>query len=198
MTFHRRLSRVLIAIVWACLIILGCQRAPEYLPEPDATPTPTEIPGGLLEPGEETHPCAGLAGSLEVQVLVGPSEAVGMAPVALGSIPFSVADQGGVYAIEGGGPLKFDEQVLQEVWGTYTVSFDADTELSGQCEALNDWEELRMVLVMTGEQMVTVNAEGFQGEYPWSGTQEISAIFPVEEGVSLTGEGWTLILHLAP
>ena len=57
-------------------------------------------------------------------------------------------------------------------------------------------EQLDLVLEMTGEQLVVVKAEGFQGEYPWSGTQTRELTFPVEEGATAQGEGWIISLHL--
>lgn len=196
---HRcQFGRLMIVIGLTILVMFGCSRSPAPVDAPAATPTPTEPAGILLPTEEETNRCAGLAGNLEVQILVGPSEAVGMEPLALGIVPFSVIAQEGVYSIEGGGPISFEEQVYEEAWGTYTVNFDADSQISGSCEPLDDGGVLNLIFIMTGEQMVVVDSEGFYGEYPWSGTQEIRANFPVEEGVSHSGEGWTLVLHLAP
>jgi hypothetical protein len=55
---------------------------------------------------------------------------------------------------------------------------------------------LNLALTVSGEQMVEVRAEGFSGDYPWSGTHEFSLSFPAEEGASAEGEGWVFVLHL--
>ena len=53
-----------------------------------------------------------------------------------------------------------------------------------------------LVLEMSGEQLVVVDAEGFYGEYPWSGTQTRDLSYPLEEGATAQGEGWAVVLHL--
>jgi hypothetical protein len=180
------------------LVMIGCRLSTAPFAPASATPTPTDLPGVLLTPEESTHRCAGLSGGLELQILVGPSEVVGMAPVAVGQIPFSVVERDGAYIIEGGGSLVFDEQVFEAEWGTYTVNFSADTTVSGECESLDAGEVLHMIVTMDGEQMVSVRAEGLTGDYPWSGTQELQVSFPAEEGAIESGEGWTFVLHLTP
>lgn len=161
------------------------------------TPTPTTIPGGDIE--IETPPvaskCSGLSGELEMQVLVGPAEAVGLEPVSVGYIPFSVVSEGGVYLVEGEGALSYDE-TLEEVWGTYSVSLNMDGSLEGECVGEPGNEGLQIIVEMSGEQMVEVRSEGFQGDYPWSGTQTLELSFPLEDGASAEGEGWSFILHL--
>ena len=192
----RIFSGIFSLLFLACFLVSGCAAAPEPGTEPVATPTPTEMSGVLPQLTEASRPCTGLSGSLEMQILVGPSEAVGMEPVAVGEIPFSVVSQGETDAIEGGGPINFAEQVYEAEWGTYSVTFAADTQVSGKCESSDKGEVLDMVIVMEGEQMVSVRAEGFSGDYPWSGTQTLEVRLPAEDGVSQSGEGWTLVLHL--
>lgn len=193
-----KINRKLMIIFLSSLVMFGCGRSIESIVEPAVTSTPTELAEVLLSPEQETNRCAGLAGSLEMQVMVGPSEVVGMEPVAVGQIPFSVVSQEGIYRIDGGGPLNFDEQVFEAEWGTYTVNFSADSDITGECKVLDAGEVLQMTIVMDGEQMVTVRADGFQGDYPWSGTRELAVSFPVEESSTQSGEGWMLVLHLAP
>jgi len=182
------------------LIIAGCGKTSEPVTAPASTPTPTDVAGGLPQPqpSEEINPCAGLVGRIEMQILVGPSEVVGMEPVAVGEIPFSVMNQDGVYVLTGGGPLNFDEQVYEAEWGSYTVSFYAETELNGVCEPLDEGQELRVDIVMDGKQDVSVVTGGFQKDCPWEGTLEINVRLPLVEGASQTGEGWMVVLHVEP
>jgi hypothetical protein len=147
-------------------------------------PTPAEI-----------NRCQGLTGELEMQVMVGPAEVVGLEPTAVGSIPFSVQSDGARYTIQGGGVLTYQD-VLTEEWGTYTVTFDMDTTLSGECSGDENSGTLDVLIELTGEQMVEVRAEGFTGDYPWSGTRESNLSFPLEEGSVAEGEGWAFVLHL--
>ena len=163
----------------------------------DTTPTPTPFiggaPGGVEPP--ETNRCEALSGELEMLVLVGPSEAVGLEPYAVGEIPFSVVSEGGSYVVQGGGSVSY-EDVLQEEWGTFTVSVDMEAALDGECEGASGSEVLNVTIRMSGEQMVEVRAEGFQGDYPWSGTHELTLSFSLEEGATAEGEGWVFVLHL--
>ena len=97
--------------------------------------------------------------------------------------------------VQGSGDISY-QQVLEKEWGTYTVSLDMNATVSGECSGSAGSEELHMILEVSGNQMVEVRAEGFEGDYPWSGTHELELIFPLEEGTSAEGEGWAFILHL--
>jgi hypothetical protein len=44
--------------------------------------------------------------------------------------------------------------------------------------------------------MVVVAVEGMEYSYPWEGSPNVSASFPLVEGAEASGEGWTLTLHL--
>ena len=57
-------------------------------------------------------------------------------------------------------------------------------------------EKLNFVIDMSGEQMLEVRAEGFSGDYPWSGSHQSNLSFPLEEGSTAEGEGWAFVLHL--
>ena len=163
---------------------------------PTVTPTPTPGAAPAIPPTpSESSSCQGLAGQLEVQVLVGPAEAVGLEPVAVGNVPFSVTTSDPPYLVEGQGPISY-EAVLEREWGTYTVTMDMETSVQGECSGDAGSEQLTLVLEMTGEQLVVVEAEGFQGEYPWAGTQTRDLSFPLEEGATAEGEGWAVVLHL--
>ena len=164
-----------------------------------ATPTPTPTAGPMMSPPTPapsvTSRCQGLSGTLEVKVLVGPAEAVGLEPVAVGEVPFAVTTEQPPYLVQGQAPISY-EAVLEEEWGTYTVNMDLDMAVSGDCSGEDGSERLDLLLEMSGEQMVEVQAEGFHGKYPWSGTQARDLSFPLEEGATAEGEGWVVVLHL--
>ena len=140
--------------------------------------------------------CEGLKGYLELQILVGPAEAVGLEPVTVGEIPFSVVQGGDTYQVEGGGPLESFSDVLTAEWGTYTVTFEGDTSVSGDCISSDDTAILTLMVEMTGDQNVEIIYEGTQMNYPWSGTNQIETSLPVVDGAQQSGEGWIIILHL--
>ena len=212
---RRRLS-VLVAVVLLVLCILACGRNPrpeqatdthtltptdeavDSPADPTQTPTPTPVVGpgsGVTETPPPESGCAGLSGSLEMRVLVGPSDAVGLEPHAVGSIPFSVTSDAPPYLAQGGGPITYAD-VLVEEWGTYEVTMNLQITIMGECIGGAGEEELHLTVEMTGEQMVEVTAEGFHGEYPWAGTQTRDLVFPLVEGASAGGEGWDMVLHL--
>jgi hypothetical protein len=139
--------------------------------------------------------CQGLGGTLEVQVLVGPADAVGLEPVAVGEVPFMVTTQQAPYSVEGQAPIAY-EATLEEEWGTYAVNMDLEMAVSGECKGEAGSELLDLVLDMSGEQLVVVDAEGFHGEYPWSGAHTLNLSFPLQEGATAQGEGWVVVLHL--
>ena len=76
--------------------------------DPTVTPTPTNVIQ-VVPPTNTPTPskCAGLAGELEVMVLVGPAEVVGLEPHSVGSIPFTVTTDGAPYILQGGGDLVY-------------------------------------------------------------------------------------------
>ncbi|MEJ2738054.1 MAG: hypothetical protein P8189_31615 [Anaerolineae bacterium] len=163
------------------------------------TPTPTPTAEPVVLPATPSPAaasrCQGLGGTLEVQVLVGPAEAVGLEPVAVGDVPFAVTTQQAPYGVEGQAPITY-EAVLAEAWGTYTVNMDLEMAVSGECTGEDGNELLDLVLDMSGEQLVEVEAEGFHGEYPWSGSHALDLSFPLQEGATAEGEGWVVVLHL--
>jgi hypothetical protein len=179
------------------LFITGCASSPENSPAETAlTPTPTESGGGgVPTPTAGNSRCEGLSGEIEMQVLVGPAEVVGLEPVAIGRIPFSVVSEGGVHTVQGGGSLSY-EDVLAKEWGTYSVFFDMQAAVSGTCETDEHSGVLDLTIETIGEQMVEIQAEGYSGYFPWSGTQTFPLSFPIEEGASAEGEGWAFVLHL--
>jgi hypothetical protein len=180
--------------VLACSVLSGSSDSTTPTLEP--TPTPTSLIGvESVTPTPVTNVCEGLSGTLEMQVLVGPADAVGLEPVAVGDIPFSVISENGVCLVQGGGGITY-EDVLEKEWGTYTVKFDMDTDVQGSCESDDQTGTLDVTVVASGEQMVEVRAEGFQGDYPWSGSHTLDLSFPIEEGASASGEGWAFVLHL--
>ncbi len=164
--------------------------------QPSSTPTPTELVA--VDPPTPTippSPCQGLAGELEVQILVGPAEAVGLAPVSVGSVSFAVTTDQQPYLVEGSGGLVYEDILIKE-WGTYTVTMNMDVGVTGDCTESDQTGQLNLLLEMEGSQLVVVEAEGFSGEYPWEGTQTRDLAFPLEEGATNEGEGWVVVLHL--
>ena len=192
------MSRKFVYVITPILLILSAC-APSAGPAPDAepmissTPTPTETTGGaeMLTPASR---CAGLEGAFELRMLVGPAEAAGLEPVAVGSIPFSVTSAEAPYTFAGESPITYEE-TLEAAWGTYSVYFDMDVVAAGSCDGEEGSEKLKTVIDMTGDQVVEVQAEGFQGEYPWSGIHQLDLTFPLVEGAEASGEGWQIILH---
>ncbi len=164
-----------------------------------ATATPTVSGGGVgptpTEDVSAQNRCAGLAGELEIQVLVGPAEAVGLEPVAVGSVPFAAAAES-PYTVQGQAPISYAETLALRR-GTFSVSVDLDIVVEGECSGEEGAEQLDLKLKMTGEQLTVVDVEGFRGEYPWSGEHLLNLTFPLEEGATAQGEGWMVVLHLA-
>lgn len=162
-----------------------------------ATPTRTPAPEGAAAPPTAESPsgCAGLQGELEVQVLVGPAEAVGMEPVAVGSVPFIVDTDGPPYTVEGAAPVTYEATEGHD-WGSYTVTLAMDLAVSGLCSGPQGSEQLDLQLAMTGEQHITVLVEGMTWDYPWEGSHTLDLAFPLMEGASAEGEGWVVVLHL--
>jgi len=157
---------------------------------PTPTPTPALPPAGASP--TPASPCDGLSGEIEVRVLVGPADAVGLEPVAVGSVPFSVTSGEEPYTVQGAGHVAYDA-LLTEEWGTYEVTLNLDITVVGECV---EGTGLDVTLDMAGNQYVEVNAEGFHGEYPWEGEQSFNLIFPLEDGATVEGEGWAFVLHL--
>jgi hypothetical protein len=127
--------------------------------------------------------------------LVGPADVVGLEPLAVDNIPFSVTSDTPPYTIQGGGPITYAD-VLAKEWGTYAVTMNLQISIVGECVGGAGEEQLHLTVEMTGDQMVEVDAKGFHGEYPWAGTQTMELVFPLVEGASAGAEGWELILHL--
>lgn len=173
----------------------------ESLPSaaPTATPTPTPVPGGAAVPATDTPPpanlCRGLTADLEVRILAGPAEAVGLEPFAIGQVPIAVTSEKPLYLVSGGGPIAYSATLAQE-WGTYQVTMDLDLSVNGECLPSPGAEQLNLVVDLAGDQLVKVEGGSFQGEYPWSGSASQHAILAVEDGATAEGEGWMLVLHL--
>ena len=183
------------------LILSACSPSSKSSPSPEkesimiSTPTPTAISGASLDLPATASRCEGLEGVLELQLLVGPAEAVGLEPFSIGEIPFSVVSIEEPYTIEGANAISY-ENILEEVWGTYSVSFNMDILIGGICGGEEGAEQLMVDVKMAGDQMVEVQAEGFQGEYPWSGTHQLELTLPLIDGAEASGEGWQFILHI--
>lgn len=165
-------------------------------PSPTPTPTPTSpVSIQVSPPPTPSSRCQDLAGQIEVKVLVGPADAVGLEPVAVGMVPFAVVSDQAPYLVQGSGTLSYDDVLAQE-WGTYAVTMDMAIDVSGECAGSGGSEQLLLTLEATGDQLVVVDAGEFYGEYPWSGTNTFDLQFPLEDGASVEGEGYAFILHL--
>lgn len=200
------MKRVSYLAIFLVLVCISCAANPAGTAAPSATlqapvvtaektPTLPMMGGATVPPTQSVDICAGLGGSLEMQVLVGPADAVGLEPVAVGNVPFSIVSSDGANIAQGSGSINY-QNVLVEVWGTYTVSFDMVASVSGGCVASEQGGVLNLTISTSGEQLVEVEAEGFQGSYPWAGSPEISISLPIEEGAMAEGEGWVFVLHL--
>lgn len=195
---QRKRLGVWILILSVCVSTMGCNLLSSLGIEGGAggpTPTPTILPGGGVEPPGE-NPCKGLSGSVDLQLLVGPSEAVGLEPYTMASIPFEVRKDGEVYLVEGGGQMTFYEDVLEAEWGSFSVQFDGDLQISGTCVGAEAPGTLNLYLEMEGEQTVVIVVDGNTMTYPWAGMPTLTASLPIRDGAEQSGEGWTLILQL--
>jgi hypothetical protein len=195
---NRKKSFCLFGIVIFCLSLAGCSIFSNVNPDagrsPTATPTMVEVV--LITDIPDKHPCEGLSGTLELQVLVGPSEVAGLKPTSVGEIPFAVISDGEIFTISGGGPMDYYVETGSHEWGTYTVTFDGDAVVRGNCVSRENGGMLNVNVELNGEQNLEVNYEGAISNYPWSGVPQMTANLPIEDGAMQEGEGWVLILHL--
>lgn len=188
--------------IWTILILVGflllsCSLFSGLGDVVTATPTPTTMGGGVVVTDQEPqNSCEGVSGTLELQLLVGPSDAVGLEPFTYANIPFTVVGEDGAYLVTGGGPVEYYEDVYEAEWGTYTVTFEGETTIEGECLSQDGSGQLDFILEMDGEQIIEVVVEGAVTTYPWTGTPQIEVSFPLEDGAQADGEGWSLILHL--
>ena len=168
----------------------------EIIKDPDPVSPEGDPPKGVetIFPGSDI--CKGLSGNFEMQVLVGPAEVADLEPFGIGSIPFNVEYDQGLYLVQGDGTIDFEDQ-LEAVWGTYTVFFDMLGVIDGVCTPNDDGAVLDITFIMTGHQVFIVDAPGMmQAEYPQDFDHEFDYSFPVVDGATESGEGWALILHL--
>ena len=160
------------------------------------TPAPPQAASATATPEQKSR-CPGLAGELEVQILAGPAAAVGLEPFGVGRVPISVSSAGPPYPVSGGGNITFAD-MLTEQWGTYAVDMNLDLDVSGSCSGPAGAEQLDLTVGLSGSQLVTVDAMGFHGEYPWNGSQSLQVALPLVNGASAAGEGWGFVLQLNP
>lgn len=190
---------VLLSIILVAVTIQSCtlQSSLGTNASSDATPTPTEFVGDMVvTPSDPNDPCANLSGTLELQLLIGPSEAVGLSPYTFATIPFQVVQEGNVYIVEGSGAVEYYEDILTADWGSFAVTFDGVTSVTGECVPSDSGGTLDTLIEMNGQQLVVVTVEGVEYSYPWEGSPQVEATFPLLEGAQVDGEGWSLILHL--
>jgi hypothetical protein len=198
---HRASFRIFtFALTITLLLLTSCSTgAPTQVPQTNPTPTatPTKAPQSQPEPTQAPppSPCEGLSGEIELQVLVGPADTVGLTPKTAGLIPFSVTSSTPPFTISGSGPINYQE-TLTENWGTYTVNMEMDTTLNGECSDASGEGKLHANLTLSGSQLVEVRSDGFNQDYPWQGTEVRTMEFPLQEGASAQGEGWVCVLHI--
>jgi hypothetical protein len=197
MTSHTSRYIFLLLFLFTLAAITSCSSVQPVSPDYRATPTPTEIIQ-IVPPTQTGAPslCAGLVGEIEVQMLVGPAEVAGLEPQTAGSIPFTVTAAETPYTIQGAGDLEYYDEILVEDWGTYEVTMNAQITIDGDCTETDSKGTLSMALEMTGNQLVKVTSPDFNAEYPWEGTVPFDLVFPLEEGASFDGEGFSFVLHL--
>ncbi|MDF1520814.1 MAG: hypothetical protein RQ728_09970 [Brevefilum sp.] len=195
---NRMKSFCLFGMVIFCLSLVGCGLFSNVKPDAGRSPTATSTmaSGVLVTDIPEKHPCDGLSGTLELQILVGPSEIVGLEPTSVGEIPFEVISDGEIFTITGFGPMDYYVETESYEWGTYTVTFEGDAVVSGDCMSRENGGDLNVNIELIGEQNLEVNVEGTTSNYPWSGVPQMTVNFPIEDGAMREGEGWVLILHL--
>jgi len=186
-----------IILLITSILLASCNGEIAVAEDPTATPTPTKVVQ-VVPPTQTETPskCAGFAGELEVQVLVGPAEAVGLEPFTVGNISIGVTSAEAPYFIQGSGRADYSE-ILTEEWGTYEVTMNLDFIVDGECADDGATGQLFLTVEMSGSQLVVVTSEGFYGEYPWEGTHTVELEFPVEEGATISGEGYVFVLHVS-
>lgn len=159
-----------------------------------ATHTPTIAPVEIsTNTPARDDPCKGLEGDIEVKILVGPASAVGLKPLAVGSVPFSVISEAVPFQVEGSGTIDY-QNVLAEEWGTYTVSMNMEMQISGECVNDSTAPQLNLTITGSGEQLTEINVDGSIQQYPRSGTNVIEVNFPLQVGAISEGEGYTFAL----
>jgi hypothetical protein len=126
---------------------------------------------------------------------VGPAEVVGLEPEAVGSIPFAVTTEEPPYLVQGDTNISYQD-TLQKEWGTYSVSLQMQMTIDGVCMEGENTPMLDLTVLASGDQTIEVSAGEFQQTYPWSGENTLNLSFPLEEGATASGEGWTFVLHL--
>lgn len=186
-----------LSAILAVLLISACGNStPIATQQATSTPTPTAL--AVADPPTPTTPpslCEGLSGELEIQILVGPSEAVGLEPVSVGSIPFAVTTDQQPYLLQGSSSFDYADILIKE-WGTYDVTMEMAGFITGTCVVDDQAGGLEISLELSGSQVLVVTADGFSQTYPWEGTLPFVYTFPLEEGAALEGEGYSIVLHL--
>jgi hypothetical protein len=193
----RKLFSLLFCSAFTISIIAGCA-SPSATTAPSVEKTKTVTPVDLapLTPDLTLTPnrCEGVSGELEIEILVGPAAAVGLPPLSIGTIPFTVSNQD-PYAMQGKTHLSYNKTMNYD-WGTYTVNLEMDATLTGECVVAEGGNSLSMAVTLSGEQNVVVVYQSVTQTYPWNGTATVNSSFPIQDGATAQGEGWIFILHL--
>ncbi len=163
---------------------------------PTATPTSPPMDAATTTPTATPSPCEGLTGELEVRILVGPADAVGLESYSAGSVPFAVTTGGPPYGVAGGGNITYHETLVEDEIN-YDVTFDATIVLDGSCDDTPGSVELALDLDTAWTQQVEVTARDFHGVYPTAGDNAVMITLPLIEGATASiGEGAEIVLHL--
>jgi hypothetical protein len=192
---NRKPFSLLFYSIFTIAILAGCA-VPTTSRDVQKTMTVTPISRGLLTP-EFTlapDPCKGFSGELEIEILVGPAAAVGLEPLSIGNIPFTIASQK-PYTIQGKTHLSYNKTMNYD-WGTYTVILEMDADLAGECVLAEAGNSLNMAVTLSGDQNVVVVYKLVPETFPWKGTATVNPSFPIQDGATAKGEGWIFILHL--
>jgi hypothetical protein len=194
---NRKPFPLLFYIIFTIAILVGCT-LPTATTASDVQKTTTVTPTslGLLTP-EFTltpNPCQGLSGEIEIEILVGPAEAVGLEPLSIGKIPFTIANQK-PYTIQGKTHLSYNKTMNYD-WGTYTVILEMDADLAGECVLAEAGNSLNLAVTLSGNQNVVVVYKLVPETFPWTGTATVNTSFPIQDNATAKGEGWIFVLHL--
>ena len=131
-TKNRTFNRLIVILI-GLVIISSCTGPVPADDDSLVTPTPTEVfSEAPVTPEFPPSPCEGRAGEIEVQVLVGPADAVGLSHHSVGSIPFSLTTDESPFLVQGGGDIDYGETLVEE-WGTYEVKMVMQITIDGEC-----------------------------------------------------------------
>ncbi len=89
-----------------------------------------------------------------------------LAPYTFADIPFQVTREREAYIVSGGGPVEYDQDVLTADRGSFSVTCDGDTAISGVCRPSGSSGTLDVRVERDGQQIVVVVVDGMETSYP--------------------------------